>query len=100
MVMKKLNKVFILTLLGLMLKSSGIMAQNSGWNFDVFGGAPHMLKSSQQSLYGGAGLRCSITPLLSAQLQFNGGVLAGNQGVTGTYFNYNFMQYSFRGILK
>lgn len=101
--MKKLNKVFILIVLGLILISSDIMAQNSGWSFDVFGGAPHMLsnvKASQQSLYGGAGLRYSISPLLSAQVQFDGGALAGNRNVTGTYFSYNFMQYSFRGMLN
>ena len=101
--MKKLNKVFILTLLGLMLKSSGLMAQEASWSFDVFGGTPSMIsnvKTSQQSLSGGGGLRCSITPLVSAQLQFNGGVLAGNRDITGTYFSYNFMQYSLKGILN
>lgn len=101
--MKKLNKVFILTLLGLMLRSSSLMAQDARWNFEVIGGAPYMLsnvKASQQSLYGGAGLRYSISPLLSAQFQFNGGVMAGDRNVTGTYFTYNFMQYTFRGIVN
>lgn len=100
--MNRVNKIFVLTLMGLMLKHTVIRAQDPNWNIDVIGGAPTVLSNvnSSTSPFGGVGLRYTINPLLSAEVQVNGGVVTGKGELVNSLYSNNFLQYSLRGMVN